>query len=46
MADIRVHIDTLEYTREGLKSREPIPLQVGQHYRVVLDPARARTTHR
>ncbi|MGH1341626.1 MAG: peptidoglycan-binding protein [Nannocystales bacterium] len=36
MADIRVHIDTLEYTRDGLASREPIPLQVGQHNRVVL----------
>lgn len=36
MVDIPVHIDTLEYTREGLKSREPISLQVGQHNRVVL----------
>lgn len=36
MVDIQVHIDTLEYTREGLKSREPINLQVGQHNRVVL----------
>lgn len=36
MAEIRVHIDTLEYTREGLKTREGISLSVGQHNRVVL----------
>lgn len=36
MADIRVHIDTLEYTRNGLKTKQPIPLQVGEHNRVVL----------
>ncbi len=43
MADIQVHIDTLEYTREGLKTREPINLQVGSHNRVVLiRPTRAR----
>lgn len=42
VADIRVHIDTLEYTRSGLKTREPISLQVGEHNRVVLvRPARA-----
>ncbi len=43
MVDIQVHIDTLEYTREGLKTREPINLQVGSHNRVVLiRPDRAR----
>lgn len=43
VADIRVHIDTLEYTRDGLKSTEPIPLQVGEHNRVVLvRPERSR----
>ena len=43
MVDIQVHIDTLEYTREGLKTREPINLQVGSHDRVVLiRPDRAR----
>lgn len=36
MAEIRVHIDTLEYTRSGLKTKEPINLQVGSHNRVVL----------
>jgi len=36
MVDIRVHIDTLEYTRDGLRTREAVPLQVGQHNRVVL----------
>lgn len=36
MAEIRVHIDTLEYTRQGLKTRDPINLQVGSHSRVVL----------
>lgn len=43
MADIRVHIDTLEYTRQGLKTRDPINLQVGTDNRVVLTrPERAR----
>ncbi len=42
MADIRVHIDTLEYTRQGLRTREPINLQVGAHNRVVfVRPERA-----
>ena len=36
VVDIQVHIDTLESTREGLKTREPINLQVGSHNRVVL----------
>ncbi len=35
--EIRVHIDRLEYTREGLRTRAGgIPLQVGKHNRVVL----------
>lgn len=43
VADIRVHIDTFEYTRIGLKTKEPINLQVGQHNRVVLvRPERVR----
>ncbi len=43
VADIRVHIDTLEYTRSGLKTKDPIPLQVGLHNRVVLvRPERVR----
>ena len=49
MVDIRVHIDTLEYTRKGLKTRKGINLQVGAHNRVVLiRPDRApafATTH-
>lgn len=36
MVDIRVHIDTLEYTRQGLRTRDRLPLTVGQHNRVVL----------
>ncbi|MEM6291016.1 MAG: OmpA family protein [Myxococcota bacterium] len=36
MAKIRVHIDTLEYTRDGLATKEPIPLHVGEHNEVVL----------
>lgn len=36
MVDIRVHIDTLEYTRQGLRTRDRTPLTVGQHNRVVL----------
>ena len=31
-----VHLDTLEYTREGLKTRAPIDLATGRHNRVVL----------
>jgi hypothetical protein len=31
-----VHVDSLEYTREGLRTRTPIQLKVGQHNRVVL----------
>ena len=31
-----VHIDTLEYTAEGLKTKEPINLVVGEHNRIVL----------
>ena len=33
---IRVHIDRLEYTRDGLRSRKAIPLEVGTHNQVVL----------
>lgn len=33
---IRVHADTLEYTRQGLRTREPLPLAVGANNRVVL----------
>lgn len=32
----RVHMDTLEYTRQGLRTREPLALEVGQHHRVVI----------
>jgi len=43
VGDIRVHIDTLEYTRDGLRTKEPLNLQVGTHNRVVLvRPERAR----
>lgn len=31
-----MHIDRLEYTREGLRTREPLELEVGKHNRVVL----------
>lgn len=33
---VRIHIDTLEYTRQGLKTRQPVPLEVGQHNQLVL----------
>ncbi|MEM6292335.1 MAG: hypothetical protein AAGA54_13760 [Myxococcota bacterium] len=33
---LRVHLDTLEYTREGLRTRGPIDLATGRHNRVVL----------
>ncbi len=33
---IDVHIDTLEYTRQGLKTRDPIDLTVGRHNKVRL----------
>lgn len=36
MSKIRVHIDTLEYTSQGLKTREPLDLTVGQHNQIVL----------
>jgi len=36
VVDIPIHIDTLEYTREGLRTREPLSMQVGAHNRVVL----------
>lgn len=39
--EIRVHIDTLEYTREGLRTREDLDLRIGAVNRVVLvRPAR------
>ncbi len=39
----RIHIDELEYTKEGLRTREPIPLTVGEHNQVVLvRPERVR----
>lgn len=34
--EIRIHIDTLEYTRNGLRTRSAIPLQTGQHSKIVL----------
>ena len=34
--EIRVHVDTLEYTRQGVRTRERIPLEVSQHNRAVL----------
>ncbi len=38
-----VHVDALEYTREGLRTRSPIRLQDGRHNRVVLvRPERVR----
>lgn len=33
---LRIHADTLAYTREGLSTREDIPLVVGRHNRVVV----------
>lgn len=33
---IRIHIDTLEYTRDGLRSRTPLSLDTGREHRVVL----------
>ncbi|MCR9165150.1 MAG: hypothetical protein ACE37F_37060 [Nannocystaceae bacterium] len=44
--EIRLHIDRLEYTRGGLRTREPVPLVVGNHNRVVLvRPQRQRPAH-
>lgn len=34
--EILVHMDRLEYTRDGLRSRQPISLEVGSHNQVVL----------
>lgn len=34
--EIRVHIDTLKYTRDGLATKDPVGLRVGEHNRVVL----------
>ncbi len=36
MTDKRVHIDTLEYTRQGLRTKAPLQLKLGQHHRIVL----------
>ncbi|MEM6291309.1 MAG: peptidoglycan-binding protein [Myxococcota bacterium] len=36
VVDIRIHIDDLEFTREGLRTKDAIELQVGQHNRIVL----------
>ena len=36
MADIRVHIDTLEYTRSGLRTRESLSAIIGENNRIVL----------
>ncbi|MCR9161598.1 MAG: hypothetical protein ACE37F_35485 [Nannocystaceae bacterium] len=36
MGEIRVHIDTLKYTRSGLATRTPLDVTVGEHNRVVL----------
>lgn len=33
---IHIDLDTLEYTREGLRSKEPFPVTVGQNNKVVL----------
>jgi len=41
--EVRIHIDTLEYTREGLKTRDNVSLPVGEHTKVVLvRPQRVR----
>ncbi len=34
--EVRIHLDTLQYTRKGLKTREGIALDVGHDHRVVL----------
>lgn len=33
---IHIDLDTLEYTREGLRTKEPLPVTVGQNNKVVL----------
>ena len=33
---LQIHLDTLEYTREGLRTRTPIDLTTGRHNRVNL----------
>lgn len=40
---IRVPIDTLEYTRDGLRTRSPLPLRVGSHNRIQLVRPQRRT---
>ena len=43
MVDVHVPIDSLEYTRQGLRTRDPIDLQVGENNRVILvRPERVR----
>lgn len=36
MVDIKVHIDTLEYARDGLRTPKALPLTVGAQNRVIL----------
>ena len=36
VAEIRVHLDSLRYTRNGLETVEPLPVEVGQEHQVVL----------
>lgn len=33
---LRIHADTLDYTRNGLETSEPIPLTVGTHNKIVI----------
>ena len=33
---IKVHIDTLKFTRDGLDTKEPIELTVGEHNQIEL----------
>ena len=42
-ATISVHIDELEYTRSGLRTREALSLEVGYHHRIsIVRPDRIR----
>jgi hypothetical protein len=35
--ELRVHADTLEYTREGLRTREPLPVSLDSDVRVIVE---------
>ncbi len=42
---LRVPMDSLAYTRDGLCTRDPLPLKVGRHHQVVIVRPDRRTPH-